>query len=442
MNKVIKIFFLLIFGFYLFSCGAEVSSFDEASTATGGGGSGNTDTDTGGVATPPSDYNTSHFFVTLDTTTTYPHYVSQLNAHGTKCSIASTLTGNDLSCVVEVPELSLYYGGLKFAVNVPAGMCDYISETPYWYYNKEVGYGPTAVGIEKTTNSSGGVSFRCSANGSPLSSTCTGYNEVNFKSESNVMTAECAYVSSDSTNCCVGDYTLTTTNITIDASGAATSTTSSNPQVWGDNVKACLGGAGKTNWDIFNGAGIPVPKLLEIREGDLYPYTVTAPRFTTTAAPSNIPIANFYTVTSPAVSSPHYHTGYGAMSGSNSVLPYYIDPISDRSGNAILKSNPYYEYSCLNNAYEIKNRIRVYVREWDDNATYLSYVSTGVVSGTPWDVTPGAQEGGAECDGLSPEPCNDLSDSDNFVYSLIGNVYDTTGSGTTRVNYFPNHNLP
>ena len=435
MKTATKIFLLFIFGFYLFSCGSEVSSFDAASTTTGGGNSGNSGTTNPVVVTPPSNYDLSNFFVALDATTTYPYYVSQLNSYGSKCSIAPTSTGNDLSCVVEVPELSLFYGGLNFAVNVPAGMCEYTSETPYWYYNNEVGYGPSAIKIEKTTNSTGGVSFRCSVNGSGLSSTCSGYQEVNFTQAGDELTPECVY----GADCCLGDYTLTTTNITIDASGTPTSTTSDNDLEWGSTIKSCIGGAAKTNWSIFNSSGRPNPKLTEMRNGDLMPYVVAAPMLSVGVA-TNIPASNYFTITSPATSSPHYHTGFGALSGSTSVLPYYIDPISDRSGNAIAKANPYYEYNCLNDAYEIKNRIRVYVREWDDYAAYASYVATGVVSGTPWDVTPGSVEGGADCDGLSPDLCNDLSDSDNFVYSLIGNIYDTTVSGAaTRDTYFPSH---
>ncbi len=434
MNKTTKIFFCIIFGLTLFSCGSEVSSFDEASLSPGSsGGGGNNPTDTTPVPTPPSNYDLSQFFVALDATTTYPYYVSQLNAHGTKCSIAANSTGNDLSCVVEVPELSLFYGGLNFAINVPAGMCEYISETPYWYYNNEVGYGPAAVHIEKTENSTGGVSFRCSVNGSGLSSTCSGYQEVNFNLNGDELTPECVYGS----ECCLGDYTLTSTNITIDASGTPTSTVASKDYEWGNSIKSCIGGAGKTNWSIFNNAGRPNPKLTEMRNGDLMPYAVKAPMLSVGVA-TNIPAANYFTVLSPAASSPHYHTGFGTASGSTSVMPYYIDPISDRSGNAVAKANPYYEYNCLNDSYEIKNRIRVYVREWDDYAKYTSYVATGVVSGTPWDVTPGSQEGSADCDGLSPDFCNDLSDSDNFVYNLIGNIYDTTASGTaSRGNYFP-----
>ncbi len=432
MNKVIKIFFVLIFGFYLFSCGAEVSSFDESSTATGGGGTNTPVSNPTPDPLPPSNYDLSHFFVALDTSTTYPHYVSQLNSYGSQCSIAPTSTGNDLSCVVEVPELSLFYGGLNFAINVPAGMCEYISETPYWYYNNELGYGPTAIHLEETTNSNDVVSSRCSVNGSGFSSNCTSFAEVTFdRASDNRLTPQCIY----GTDCCLGSYVLTKT--TIDASG--TSTVTAEDHEWGDNIKSCIGGAAKTNWTIYNGFGRPNPRLTEMRNGKLFPYVVMAPMLSL-GLPTNIPVANYYTVLSPAASSPHYHTGFGTASGSISVLPYYLDPISDRSGDSITRANPYYEYSCLNDSYEIKNRIRVYVREWDDYAKYSSYVATGVVSGTPWDVTPGSQEGGADCDGLSPDLCNDLGDSDNFVYSLTGNVYNTTASGAaTRATYFPAH---
>ena len=177
MNKMIKIFFLIIFGLALFSCGTEVSSFDTASTAPTGGGATPGETDQTPNPTPPSNYNLTHFFVALDASTSYPHYVSQLNSYGSQCSIAPTSTGNDLSCIVEVPELSLYFGGLNFAVNVPAGMCEYVSRKPFWFYNKEVGKGPTAIHLEETTNATGNISSRCSVNGSPLTAVCSSFEE-------------------------------------------------------------------------------------------------------------------------------------------------------------------------------------------------------------------------------------------------------------------------
>ena len=433
MNKTIKIFFLLIFGLSLFSCGSEVSSFDAASTATGGGGTNSPVDNPTPDPTPPANYNLTHFFVALDTSTTYPHYMSRLNSYGSQCSIAPTSTGNDISCVVEVPELSLYFGGLNFAVNVPAGMCEYVARKPYWFYNKEIGTGPAAVQLEETTNSTGTVSTRCSVNGSALTSVCSNFSEVIFNREAdNTLTPECVY----GTECCLGTYDLTTT--TIDASGTTTATT--EEREWGGNIASCIGGAGKTDWDSTNNEGYPKSILSEMRTGDLFSYSVTAPVTAIDGASSNISIANYYTVTSPAVSSPHYHTGFGALSGSTSVFPYYIDPISDRSGDKVERGSPFYEYTCLNDALEIKNRIRVYVREWDDYTKYSSYVATGVVSGTPWDVTPGSQEGSPDCGGLSPDLCNDFRDADNFVFELPGSIYNTTASGSaTRGTYFPSN---
>jgi len=362
---------------------------------------------------PPSNYSTAQeFFVTLDSTTNYPYYVSQLNSYGSRCAVdKNDVTHRNISCVVDVPELALYFGGIKLAVNVPSGMCEYMTEIPYWYYNEEIGYGPTAIGLEITTQEGvEGQSYRCSVNGSPLSTTCFGYDEAYFKSDSGVLSEKCVYDGTDGglSNCCLGSYSLTTTNISINASGVATTQTSVEPRKqWGGDVKSCIGGAGRTNWEHYSKSGFPVGKIMETRSGTIYPYTVMAPIVSTNTG-SNIPISNYYTSSTPAASSTHYHTGYGALSGQTSTLPYFVTPISDRSGSAVASGSPAYEYKCLDNARELKHSIKLYVREWDTYAAFSSYVSTGVVSGTPWDVT-GTE--GIDCEGSGDsESCNDYLD--------------------------------
>ncbi|MFN3697328.1 MAG: hypothetical protein ACK4VO_07800 [Pseudobdellovibrio sp.] len=401
-------------------------------------------------ASPPADVSTaSQFFVAVDTKTVYPTYTSQIGAlgvpsYGTKCAVEKSTTAHQsLSCVVEAPELSLWYGGLQLAVNIPSGMCEYMREIPYWYYNKEIGVGPTAITkeITNTSDATGGVTttYRCSVDGSGLSATCSGYTEANFIAEGGSLTEKCIYDTTGSLNgknCCFGGYSLTTITRTVDASGTVTAVTTNDPNKdWGGNITDCIGGQGKTNWDATSFNGYPISRITDVRSGILKPIVVDPPAKTIFGGGSVIPVANYYSVSSTAVAGLHYHTGYGSASGSSSDMPYYVRPVSDRSGTLIPTANPTYEYQCLDDAFEVKHKIKLYVRQWDVYSVFNTYKTTGVYSGvSPWDYT-GSE--GTNCDGVTDpdEPCNDFTAPDDIPRSLGGSY---TG---TRSLFFPNDNF-
>jgi len=397
----------------------------------------------------PSDVSTTNqFFVTLDTKTTYPYYVSRMSSlgvpqYGSKCAVdKSSSSTQNLTCIIEAPELSLWYGGLQMAVNIPAGMCEYMREVPYWYYNNEVGVGPTAIGLEvtTTTNAAGKStnSYRCSVNGSSFSDNCSGYDEANFIIKDGTITPKCIYDKTGSRNgknCCFGGYSLTTIIRTVDASGTVTENPTYDPdRDWAGQITDCIGGQGKTNWDTLTVDGYPISRITEVRSGVLKPITVKAPSESIHGAMSVIPVANYYSVSSTVSTSLHYHTGYASASAVVSNLPYYVDPISDRDGTLLTSAYPAYEYHCLGDAFEVKHKIKLYVRQWDVLADFNTYISTGTYTGSaPWDYS-GTE--GTNCNGVTDpnEPCDDFKSSDNIPRGLGGSY---TGS---RYYYFPNNN--
>lgn len=451
--KSTRIVILLLIAVFVFSsCGGSQMTLSSESESSSSSGTTTTPSDpTGQEDDPnvPAGYDVAtEFFVTLDALTSYPHYVSQLNSYSDRCKITSgTTPAQDIDCVVEAPELGFYYGGAEIALNVPAGMCEYTRVTPYWYYNYEVGIGPEEIEIETSVNAEGNVmGYRCGVDGGALGS-CGEYTEVAFETAEDTVTPRCIYDHSndpDKPNCCRGTYDLVSTTITYDASGTSTTTTSFNRGVaWGGNLKSCVGGQGKTNWTSYSKSGLPVAIIYETRSQDkLEKYEINPP--IDSPSGSNITIANYYTSTStdPVVAvDEHTHTGFAPLNAMSSVYPYYVAPISDRSGDAITSGSPTYEFACLDDAYELKHRINLYLREWDTYAEYLSYVTTGIFAGTkPWDIAPNWEGGteGADCSGLSPEVCNDYKDADNFVYGQDGNTYSTApASATERYLYFP-----
>lgn len=434
-------YFTVIFALFVLlqSCSPTTQSGYAPSTKTDN----NNQNNSSDPVSPPSDVSTSNqFFVGVDTKTTYPSYMSQMTSLGvpqynTKCAIDKSSTSHqNINCVMEAPELSLWYGGVQLALNIPAGMCEYLKEIPYWYYNKETGYGPTSITIEKTSRPNVASSFRCSVNGSALS-TCSGYTEAYFKYQGDSVTEKCIYDTTGSNggqNCCLGDYSFTQINISYDSSGVPSTSSSQEPRTWGTNVAACIGGQGKTNWDQTSLDGYPLPRITELRNGSkLKPVVIAAPSTSIHGQSSVIPVANYYTVSSTVVSSLHYHTGNGGLSGTSTNQPFFVRPISDRDGSPVIAGNPFYDFQCLDDHAEVKHRIKLYVRQWDVLAPFITYKNTGVYTGTaPWDYS--GSEGSA-CDGITDpnEPCNDFQASDDIPRDLGGSY---TGNS---FYFFPNH---
>lgn len=395
-------------------------------------------------ATIPSGYSASDIFVTIPDTIDYLNYSSLYGNWTSRCTFTSASVVNDLTCNFEANELALYFDGVKFQYNVPANSCKYIGTYPYWYWNFEVGTGPTDVTVTVTKNASGVVTAQqCTVDGSAAFAcnnlaaypTAGADIQVDVADEIDV---KCNYDTSDEdggANCCFGKYRLRTTVNTPDSS----TTTDERGKEWGGNVAACIGGAGKTDWKNYSAQGYPnylIEKMTpNVARTKIYK---VSPPIQKVSNKTNIPIANFFTT------GKHTHTGFGTQSGTaTSIYPYYIKPLSDRSGDLIDDSentalpagSPFYYFDCLDEAFEVNYRIRVLVQEWDTVAALTSYISTGVSSPV------GADEPGTaptKCPGISGEACNQAKDADNFVDDQTSGNY-SNASASNRKNYFPQH---
>lgn len=395
-------------------------------------------------ATIPSGYSASNLFVTVPDTIDYLNFTSVTGDWASRCTFTTASVVNDLTCNFEVNELAIFKDGIKFQYNVPANQCKYIATYPYWYWNYEVGIGPRDVQVTVNRNASGTVtSSQCVVDGSdPYTCTSTtpptAGSDVEFDISDEIK-VQCSYDTSTvdgGQNCCFGKYRLRTTENTPDGS----TSTDERGKEWGGSVESCIGGPGRTSWEQKTSKGYPryvienmTPNKARTKLVIVEPTIDHAP-----GSGSNIPIANYFSM------GQHNHTGYGATSGVvTSVYPYYVDPISDRSGDLIdsigstvlSPGSPYYIFDCLDEAFEVNYRIRVMVQEWDTVAALTSYISSGV--STPV----GADEPGsapADCPGQSGEACNQLTDADNFVDSSPNGNYGN-GVPANRVRNFPRH---
>jgi hypothetical protein len=369
------------------------------------------------------DVDTTAFWVKAYDTGEYLVHTRSTAAFGTECKILKAAGNTDLECIVDINEGDLFYHGLKLHYNVPPEMCAYLRRSPYWYWNYEVGVGPSTLEINITKDANSIVTASdCTVNGGAADPGCDDLDDITVDTASGEPT--CTYDQSDfgRPNCCFGDYTINT-NITAD--GVLTSTTANGS--WGGSVLNCIGGAGKTSWDLPATADeAPGSEYTWTRDSGLnLDWTLKSPISTTDG--QHYSIANYYTT----AGTPHSHAGF--VSATVSTLPYFTVPIDDRDGDSVPSGNGAYTFECLDEGHEIKHRIRVYVRDWDAYADYLAYISTSGVTAVPDREPPDVEPG--NCDGLTGN-CDDYFDLDDFLEQFHAGTYDTSDPAT-RSTLFP-----
>ncbi len=409
------------FVFVLFLTMTLIQGCSEQVASTSSGGS---TQPTPTLAPTPTPTPTADFLsVTVGNSADIQSYMHVDSSFASQCKISSDATSSeDIVCLVEVPEGDIYYHGLELTYNVPAGMCTFLRRSPYWFYNQESGYGPDSLTIAVSANTTGVVSaYTCSVDGGAAGA-CGGQKEITVNQSTSTPTCVYDKTSTGGQNCCFGKYTFTINKTNTDTS---VTTTETSEKSWGGDYKTCIGGSGRTDWTGYESTSmdknIPVDLIDDAEDGILSKYKITAP-IKTTNNRKNYDIANFYT---PAL---HSHDGY--VAGTVSTLPYFIDPIDDRSGSLMYSGSDSYSFVCLDQAYEVLHRIRVYVREWDTEDDYLAFKSSSGVTVAPDRAN----------DGTCPTAdnvCNNIYDLDNFRSLVLAAPYETA-TIATRYRNFPN----
>ena len=207
----------------------------------------------------------------------------------------------------------------------------------------------------------------------------------------------------DLANCCFGEYTLR---------NQAGSTESQ----WGGNFQECIGGPGRFAWDEFNKGGEPVtvvtntlkdglketyelPALINVYDGYLAKCDATTgvcehrrnPTFMTANYWSDVDEKDFLANT------PKFY-----KPATKGQLPEpYFNPDNRRG-------YPYFTWTCMDKAREVRHRIHLTVREWNTQKEYNKFKETAGSSGDP-DIV-GAE--GDLCDYYESDEPNILKDTD------------------------------
>jgi hypothetical protein len=257
--------------------------------------------------------------------------------------------------------------------------------------------------------------------------TCSANPEVTFDVET--ATVECIYnhnlLDPNYPNCCMGSYVLTVNKTVLGVPDPEATTV--DVRQWGGNYGSCITGPYPSGWPVTS-SGIPRRNVYYAQAGLNAVITIPGPIKAFNSG-ANLMIANRYTAA--------LHTHDGFYVARTSTKPYAIDPIDDRNGTDLVNAGvptgrDSYDFLCLDETYEVTNRIRVYTQEWNTYYEFLAYLAAEGASGDPNVST------SEPCAGVGIEDqCNDIADWDDY-----GNLYPNypTNPATDlddRFYYFP-----
>ncbi|RZA09078.1 MAG: hypothetical protein EOP11_02830 [Proteobacteria bacterium] len=344
----IPLYAALLLSVALSSCGSPVST---AKNSTPGYDAANP---TGGDPTNGIVNDNAGFFlkVSSDTATTLVTHrssgdykastIQPTDNFSKECRVmptASPYTEKDILCIAEIEELDLYFSELKVQYHVPRNMCHYLRHEPYVFWALTPGTGETA------------VNWVVGADGKPADG---------LNSKKGVPICKYDYTKSGGPNCCVGNFTQT---VTVMKSGGGSDVNVSDEK-WGGDVSQCLFGPGMES-QTKGSSGFPKPDIFYVNQVGLNSTYTIKPAIDQSYGEkpvlSNLWAANFYNQQDHPVAS-------ASIPGTP---PFYVArrPIPTRwalNYTQYLPSDTY-DFSCLDRAEEVKFRIRLMIREWNES---------------------------------------------------------------------------
>jgi hypothetical protein len=315
--------------------------------------------------------------------------IHKFNDFSASCSVPSTTTtGQDISCLLNVKEADLFIAGLTMQVNFPSTMCRYLVTYPYWYYKDEPGIGPAVLAIDYDTDQK--IINSCTIDGvagtlNPAKTVCTG-TEGYF---TNTGSFTCEYG-----DCCMGTGVVTKT-IT-----ASSLTTTNAPETleYGGKFGNCASGAGLLNWKLDSTYGLP--RAVVTNSTDVKSEYKIAAAISNDKS-KNLVGANMYA-----------WTDYVAGTHATATVPMAMSYDTDLSGSAINEPNPAYQFYCMDENFETKHRINVYVNEWDTKSAFETYILAGSTSVSPNSAPTDTEGVNCFSEGVLGGDCDDFWDWD------------------------------
>jgi hypothetical protein len=288
----------------------------------------------------------------------------------------------DVRCMLESEEEDLYFNPVKFAASAGAGICEFVQYAPYAFWQ----YAPY-----KTIASIDYVSGCAGAAGVPGGATTIAPSSAN----------SCVgnYTAALGPNCDPGKLTVTTYTTSVVAGTCTLGSTATSTVDCGGMTGNCLNGPVKdllSDTAINNGSRSVV---YSTSTGIDQSWTLSSPiakgDYTNLRVSNNI-VGNQCSINRKDVND---------WTKRASKLSPVVFPWGS--------STPYYTFNCLNAAQEIKGRIRVVVREWDQAFNITDNLSFN---------SPAKMNKLTAIDPIFARPYNNTSDWDD-AYNLGAAVY-------------------
>lgn len=249
------------------------------------------------------------------------YYIHLKDDFDSPCSVSATATSladKDITCTVEVEELEGKFHGIDMVLNVPTSMCKYVSHLPFYYFGETYGTAPATANINILPDGTLDPTSNVGAGGS-----LTAAGELRCDYD---------YSADGGPNCCIGD-----TNIVRRTDfGTPEQVSTPETKTWGGQPGNCVAGPGsaaKRN-KVDN---MPIPTIY----------------YSTTGFSQSFPVAGSLEVT-------NAESYYYANFFTGATYPTAFKMLSTYT------ANPTYYWTCYDDALEVKSRIQVEIREWNE----------------------------------------------------------------------------
>jgi hypothetical protein len=293
--------------------------------------------------------NEAGFYVKVIPNSRYAYKVHAAGTTSTPCTANSTPGTNDIGCMVEAMELDLVFNGATLQYNVPSSMCSYLIFTPYYYFYKESSPGPVAVHYRIPQSGAGTIVSQVDGSGNPTTTAYSSGTSIGCVYD---------YTTVEGPNCCTGSYTLTKDTETDP--GVWETEVSIVP--WGGKAANCLAGpamdtqpkskSGYPKSDIIYVEGTGLNKSYEIK------------------SPLDVNRGIHYVAN-------YFNTADHADVGGLPVAMQAPGSVGTSIVPAVAGTSPYYEFLCVDRAFEVISRIQVSIQEWNTKAQFDLFGSGG-----------------------------------------------------------------
>jgi len=423
--KLFQLLFVVVMGVSL----SLVSGCALQEAATNGDDDGDDDgdggDDDGEIVNEPS---TTNFEVQVNTSTKWRVTISKNGDGSTPCR---AVAGQDVFCVVDMPELDMFFRGFKMNDALPGSMCKYRAFRPYFYNIAPVGLEPTSVFYEVDGDDvlvAPGPTVPADLDSAADSVAEADRADIWYKiagawfyhaqlygdRATGADAVRCPFDYTNVTsvpngrNCCKGKYYLMTRN--------GEGTVANSNEEWGGNLANCFEGPGIDSYEFKLEDNLPRKVITDVDpdSGLLSSFTVAAPITKDELDQPQIYASNFY------VDDDH---GDDVPAAAKVIENY-------RAWNSA-----HYVYECLDAHQEVKARIRVVAREWNLLAEYDKLLA-GTAS-NPDSLSDEDPLSNSEEDSVAdPEsPINDYCDWKDITSGAGGGCIGRGGVGYTAFGF-------